>query len=99
MMNGLKAGPTPDRTRQHYAAFLAPIYGLMLGAFPSPLARPRAELRELGVGAARDGARALDLGAGLGLQTLPLVDFGYEVTAVDSSDALLAELATACPRA
>jgi SAM-dependent methyltransferase len=51
------------------------------------------------VGAARRGDRALDLGAGLGLQTIPLVELGYAVTAVDGSEALLSELSAACPDA
>jgi 2-polyprenyl-3-methyl-5-hydroxy-6-metoxy-1,4-benzoquinol methylase len=91
--------PKADRTRLHYATLLAPIYRWMLGDFPSAIERSRAELRDLGVGAARPGARALDLGAGLGLQTLPLVELGYEVTAVDGSEALLSELSAACPDA
>jgi 2-polyprenyl-3-methyl-5-hydroxy-6-metoxy-1,4-benzoquinol methylase len=88
-----------DRTRLHYATLLAPIYRWMLGDLPSAIARSHAELRHLGVDAARPGARALDLGAGLGLQTIPLVGLGYEVTAVDSSEALLSELSAACPDA
>jgi SAM-dependent methyltransferase len=88
-----------DRTKLHYSTLLAPIYRWMLGDFPSAIERSRAELGELGVGAARQGARALDLGAGLGLQTIPLVELGYEVTAVDSSEALLSELSAACPQA
>lgn len=88
-----------DRTRRHYATLLAPIYRWMLGDFPSALERSRAELAELGIGAARRPARALDLGAGLGLQTIPLAGLGYEVTAVDCSEALLSELSTACPGA
>jgi hypothetical protein len=35
----------------------------------------------------------------LGLQTIPLVELGYETTAVDGSEALLAELSAACPPA
>ena len=91
--------PKADRTRLHYATLLAPIYRWMLGDLPSAIERSRAELRELGVRAARQGARALDLGAGLGLQTIPLVELGYEVTAVDGSEALLSELSAACPAA
>src|SRR5262252_1466030 len=88
-----------DRTRLHYSTLLAPIYRWMLGDFPSAIERSRAELGELGVGAARQGARALDLSAGLGLQTIPLVELGYEVTAVDGSEKLLSELSAVCPAA
>jgi SAM-dependent methyltransferase len=93
------AAPIADRTRLHYATFLAPIYRWMLGDFPSAIARSQSELGRLGVEAARRGARALDLGAGLGLQTIPLVDLGYQVTALDSSEALLSELSRDCPDA
>lgn len=91
--------PPSERTRLHYQTLLAPIYRWMLGDFASAIERSRAELRELGVGPARPGARALDLGAGLGLQTIPLVELGYETTAVDGSEALLADLSAACPAA
>src|SRR5213076_979060 len=37
--------------------------------------------------------------AGLGLQTIPLVELGYEVTAVDRSEAFVSELSAACPEA
>jgi 2-polyprenyl-3-methyl-5-hydroxy-6-metoxy-1,4-benzoquinol methylase len=93
---------TTNRTQQHYATVLAPIYKWMLGDFSSAIERSRAELKELGVGsprATRSAARALDLGAGCGLQTLPLVELGYETTAVDGSEALLSELSAACPEA
>jgi 2-polyprenyl-3-methyl-5-hydroxy-6-metoxy-1,4-benzoquinol methylase len=91
--------PIADRTRRHYTTLLAPIYRWMVGDFPAAIARSQAELRQLGVEVAREGERALDLGAGLGLQTIPLVDLGYDVTALDSSEALLAELSRDCPRA
>ena len=94
-----EAVPSRDRTRLHYETLLAPIYRWMLGDFSSAIERSRAELRQLGVGKAPRGARALDLGAGPGLQTLPLVELGYEVTAVDGSEALLSELSAACARA
>jgi SAM-dependent methyltransferase len=99
MFDTPRAVPIADRTERHYATFLAPIYRWMLGDFAQAIERSRAELCELGVGTARRGARALDLGAGLGLQTMPLVELGYEVTAVDGSEKLLSELSAACPRA
>lgn len=98
-MNEPKTVPPAERTRLHYATLLAPIYRWMLGDFAAAIERSRAELSELGVGPARAGARALDLGAGLGLQTIPLVELGYETTAVDGSRALLSELSAACPTA
>lgn len=98
-MTSPKTTPPTERTRLHYETLLAPLYRWMLGDFPSAIERSRAELRELGVGPARPFGRALDLGAGPGLQTIPLVDLGYETTAVDGSAALLAELSAACPAA
>lgn len=38
------------------------------------------------------GAKALDLGCGSGFQTIPLLELGYDVTAIDMSDELLQEL-------
>ena len=90
---------TTDPTRAHYETLLAPIYRWMLGDLSLAMERSRRELSELGIEPARDGARGLDLGAGPGLQTIPLVRAGYAVTAVDSSSELLAELRAACPEA
>lgn len=81
-----------DMTRAHYATLLAPAYRWMVGDISLALSRSRAELASLGIRAAKPGARALDLGAGLGLQSIPLSELGYEVTAIDSSPELLAEL-------
>jgi SAM-dependent methyltransferase len=88
---------THGATRAHYETLLAPIYRWMLGDFGAALARSRREFEALGIGPAREGERALDLGAGLGLQSIPLHELGYRVTAVDSSRELLAELARDCP--
>jgi 2-polyprenyl-3-methyl-5-hydroxy-6-metoxy-1,4-benzoquinol methylase len=86
-----------DSMRAHYDALLSAIYRWMLGDFLFALARSRTELESFGIGRARSGARGLDLGAGLGLQSIPLAELGYSVTAIDSSRELLAELAEACP--
>jgi SAM-dependent methyltransferase len=86
-----------DPTRAHYATLLAPIYRWMLGDWEQALSRSRAELHALGVRAAGPDARALDLGAGPGLQSIPLAELGYRVTAVDTSGELLAALSAARP--
>ena len=54
-----KTEPIADRTSLHYATLLAPIYRWMLGDLPSAIERSRAELRELGVGAAQFVVQAL----------------------------------------
>jgi SAM-dependent methyltransferase len=71
----------------------------MLGDFASALERSQKELEGLGLDPAPEGARGLDLGAGLGLQTIPLVRLGYRMTAIDASAELLSELSVACPEA
>lgn len=86
-------------SRAHYQTLLAPIYGWMLGEPELAFARSSAELTALGIGPAQSGARALDLGAGTGLQSVPLCAAGYAVTAIDSCAELLAELRTSCPSA
>ncbi|MDN4613224.1 class I SAM-dependent methyltransferase [Leifsonia sp. F6_8S_P_1B] len=63
---------------------------------PYPPALWRA-LRELG--ALTPGARALDIGAGTGQATAPLVEAGLAVTAVEPGPALAARLATRVPGA
>ena len=88
---------TLDAMRAHYRDLLAPVYGWMLGDPAAAYARSRVELESLGIGPARPGERGLDLGAGNGLQSIPLANLGYRVTAVDASHELLAELMRACP--
>jgi 2-polyprenyl-3-methyl-5-hydroxy-6-metoxy-1,4-benzoquinol methylase len=88
-----------DAAKDHYETLLAPIYRWMLGDVSLALERSREELTDLGVLPARKGARGLDLGAGLGLQTIPLADAGYSMTALDASRELLGELSASCPRA
>jgi SAM-dependent methyltransferase len=75
----------------HYEQHLAPVYAWMLGDIDAALARSAAELDDIGLPAG--GRHALDLGAGLGLHALPLARRGYAVTALDSSQWLLDELA------
>jgi 2-polyprenyl-3-methyl-5-hydroxy-6-metoxy-1,4-benzoquinol methylase len=86
-----------DPTRTHYQTLLAPIYRWMLGDFALALERSRLELAALGIEPAATAGRGLDLGAGLGLQTIPLADLGYRMLAIDTSPELLAELASERP--
>jgi len=92
-------GMPTSSMRAHYERLLSPIYRWMLGDFTAALERSQKELEGLGVGRAPGGARGLDLGAGLGLQTIPLVRLGYRTTAIDTSAELLSELASECPEA
>eukprot|EP00727_Mastigamoeba_balamuthi_P012568 m51a1_g7934 hypothetical protein (1490) ;mRNA; r:55807-61381 len=96
---------------EHYASLLAGVYTwFATGGGPSAASssaeafdRRAAEYAELlcraGVASpAPRGAVAVDLGAGSGLQTLPLARMGYRVAALDTSAALLAELASHAAR-
>jgi len=75
----------------HYATHLGPIYSWMLGDIDAAFARSAAEIEDLKLPEANHGA-AVDLGAGLGLHSLPLARLGFHVTAIDSCQVLLDEL-------
>jgi 2-polyprenyl-3-methyl-5-hydroxy-6-metoxy-1,4-benzoquinol methylase len=79
----------------HYAAHLGPIYSWMLGDIDAAFARSAAEIEDLELPEAGHGT-AVDLGAGLGLHTLPLARRGFHVTAIDSCQGLLDELRSRC---
>ncbi len=78
-------------TFDHYQNHLAPIYAWMLGDLDAALARGAAELDAFNF-PNRAGGTAVDLGAGIGLHTIPLAQRGYTVAAVDSNQQLLNEL-------
>ncbi|ATL68340.1 class I SAM-dependent methyltransferase [Nocardia terpenica] len=81
---------------EHYDRLLAEHLTWMLGGDIEALATAQADLlRRLGLGARpEERATAVDLGSGSGPQTLALTRLGYaSVTAVDTSTALLDELA------
>jgi 2-polyprenyl-3-methyl-5-hydroxy-6-metoxy-1,4-benzoquinol methylase len=75
----------------HYETHLGPVYAWMLGNREAALTRSNAELEEMALPAAVN-ATALDLGAGLGLHSLPLAKRGFRVIAIDSCRVLLDEL-------
>jgi len=77
----------------HYASHLAPIYAWMCGGAEAALVRGDAELDALGL-MPRAARRAVDLGAGFGMHSIPLARRGFEVLAVDSSAELLRQLRT-----
>lgn len=75
----------------HYEDLLADIYTWMAGGAEARLSEARAFFERHGL-VPLSSARALDLGAGSGFQSIPLAERGFRVMAVDLSDKLLAEL-------
>jgi SAM-dependent methyltransferase len=73
----------------HYKTHLGPIYSWMLGDLEAAFARGAADIDSLPLPA---GGLAVDLGAGLGLHSLPLAQRGFQVVALDNCQALLDEL-------
>jgi 2-polyprenyl-3-methyl-5-hydroxy-6-metoxy-1,4-benzoquinol methylase len=76
---------------EHYARHLAPIYVWMAGGAEPALQAGAAELEALRL-PLKEGAVAIDLGAGFGKHAIPLARQGVRVTAIDSSVELLHEL-------
>lgn len=76
---------------EHYDGHLGPVYGWMLGDMAAALDNARTELRDMGLSACATGL-AVDLGAGLGVHSIPLAELGYSVVAVDTCAGLLEEL-------
>jgi len=72
----------------HYDLHLAEHYSWLFGGLPERVAENRAYFEGIGL----RGARALDVGAGSGFQSIPLARLGFSVVAVDLSARLLAEL-------
>jgi hypothetical protein len=77
--------------QHHYETHLAPIYQWMLGGWNAALARGEADLAGL-LPDDLTGRMAVDLGAGIGLHTVPLARRGCEVLAIDTSARLLRTL-------
>ncbi|NKB36876.1 MAG: methyltransferase domain-containing protein [Gammaproteobacteria bacterium] len=76
---------------EHYDSLLGEIYSWFTGGFEENAKKNRAFFDKYNIHP-RLGKRALDLGAGPGVQSIPLAQFGYEVTAIDTSEHLLGEL-------
>ena len=73
---------------EHYESHLAPIYVWMMGGVETAITRGRAEVDAVCPHPSKS-QRAVDLGAGFGMHTIPLADIGYSVLAIDSSGTLL----------
>ncbi|KAL2914084.1 hypothetical protein HK105_206342 [Polyrhizophydium stewartii] len=97
-----------ERVRAHYEVLLSEHYTWTLGGSKAKHNVNLALLRELlpgstvpaqtppgelaGTAGPRPARVALDLGCGSGFQTIPLLQLGFHVVAIDASDALLSEL-------
>ncbi len=77
---------------EHYANHLGPIYLWMVGGSDAALQAGSVEIDALHL-PRTDGAVVVDLGAGLGMHSIPLARRGARVTAIDTSTELLHTLA------
>ncbi len=77
---------------EHYDLHLAEHYSWLFGGLPERTKENRAFFEKISL----KGARALDIGAGSGFQSIPLAQIGFHVTAVDLSAKLLDELSRNC---
>jgi SAM-dependent methyltransferase len=75
----------------HYRSHLAPVYAWMSGGFDAAIARGETEIGAL-LPELANGSRAVDLGAGFGMHSIPLARRGCSVLALDSSSYLLEQL-------
>jgi SAM-dependent methyltransferase len=77
--------------KEHYDNLLASCYSWMCGGSGLKLKENRAFFQDHRIRPAHSAA-AVDLGAGSGFQAIPLAEAGFNVTAIDVSRDLLAEL-------
>jgi 2-polyprenyl-3-methyl-5-hydroxy-6-metoxy-1,4-benzoquinol methylase len=80
-----------NTTQEHYNRLLGGIYSWMIGDTDTALERNRCFFRQLALDSAPKGL-AVDLGCGLGLQSIGLAELGFSVLAVDTCATLLCEL-------
>ena len=77
--------------KEHYDNLLASCYSWMCGGSDLKLKKNRSFFQDHRIRPAHS-ATAVDLGAGSGFQAIPLAEAGFNVTAIDVSRDLLAEL-------
>lgn len=77
--------------KEHYDTHLARVYSWMTGDFQVKQNEFQALLKENDI-ISSNGKRAIDLGAGHGIQSIALAKLGFDVLAVDFSFQLLEEL-------
>lgn len=75
----------------HYESLLAEHYTWMMGGLAPQVERNKILFEKLGL-TPGSNARAVDMGAGSGFQSLPLAEIGYTVAAIDLSPTLIEEL-------
>lgn len=80
-----------DKTREHYENHLSRFYSWMAGDFETCVNQFREFLVQNKI-EPKETRRAVDLGAGHGIQTSALTEAGFEVTAIDFCSSLLDEL-------
>ncbi|MEX0941472.1 MAG: class I SAM-dependent methyltransferase [Pseudomonadales bacterium] len=78
-------------SKEHYEKLLAPVYSWMLGGFEASIQR-NSRLFDRYQLAPQGSGHAVDLGAGCGFQSIPLLMRGYTVTAIDLNEFLLNQL-------
>jgi SAM-dependent methyltransferase len=80
-----------SQTQQHYETHLGEYYSWMFGGIDDKTAEHKELFESLQLKPQTSGI-AIDLGAGNGIQSIPLTELGYKVFAVDFSRKLLDEL-------
>jgi 2-polyprenyl-3-methyl-5-hydroxy-6-metoxy-1,4-benzoquinol methylase len=77
--------------KEHYESHLSHFYSWMAGDFETKQREHQQIFKNFGI-TSHWNARAIDLGAGHGIQSVALASLGFEVTAVDFNASLLDEL-------
>lgn len=76
---------------EHYESLLSDVYTWLMGGFDEAKSNNVEFFKSRNITPSSSGI-AVDLGAGSGFQSIPLAEFGFNVTAIDLSQKLLNEL-------